>query len=105
MKIACPSCKAQFEVEAQHAGKVAPCPQCGAQMQIPAPVAETVAAAPPAPKVEVVTIRKIAHGVALGLFEYSAICGIVALVCFLIFGSCQARAVNRDVQRAVQGIR
>lgn len=102
MKIACPSCHAQFEVEAQHAGKVAACPQCGAQMQIPAPMAETVAAAPPAPPVEVVTVRKIAHGVALGLFEYSLICGILALVCFLIFGSCYARAVNRDVDEAVR---
>lgn len=101
MKIACPSCQAQFEVEAQHAGKVAPCPQCGNSMQIPAPEAQIVPPEPaaPPPKVEVVTIRKIAHGVALGLFEY------LALVCFLIFGSCQARAVNRDVQRAVQGLR
>ena len=108
MKIACPSCHAQFDVAPEHAGKVAPCPQCGAQMQIPVPPAQIVAA-PADPAAEKKASRRliaqIAHGVALGLFEYSLICGLLTLICFLIFGSCQARAVNRDVQRAVQGIR
>ena len=104
MKIACPSCQAQFEVAPEHAGKVAPCPQCGAQMQIPVPTAQVIgdpaASADPAAekKASRRLIAQIAHGVALGLFEYSAICLALFLIGFLIIGGCQARQMEKQLR-------
>ena len=98
MKIACPSCQAQFEVAPEHAGKVAPCPQCGAQMQIPVPTAQVIGDPAAEKKASRRLIAQIAHGVALGLFEYSAICLALFLIGFLIIGGCQARQMEKQLR-------
>ena len=111
MKIACPSCQAQFEVAPEHAGKVAPCPQCGKSMQIPVPTAQVIGdpAAPADPAAEKKAYRRliaqIAHGVALGIIEYSAILLAISLIGLLIFAAIagvHAKSVNSDIDRAIE---
>lgn len=99
MKIACPSCKSQFEVAEEHAGKVAPCPQCGAQMQIPFPAARIVEAAPaPAPELDV---HKIAKGVALGII----IALLVVIVAVFLLGGYASSRTADDIRQATEGLR
>ena len=106
MKIACPSCQAQFEVAPEHAGKVAPCPQCGKPMQIPFPAARIVETAPapaPAPRREPegLDVHKIAKGVALGII----IALLIVIVAVALLGGYGASRTADNIQRAVQGLR
>lgn len=57
MKIECPYCRAEMEIQPDHLGKRADCPSCKAEMQIPVLTAKIIE--PPQPKpVDRITIQK-----------------------------------------------
>jgi hypothetical protein len=83
IRVACPTCRAQFDVQEAFAGRIAKCPNCNGQIQIPAAASPPVSAAamPPIPGTTAPTgLAGKSSGVTIAGF----VCGIVGLVLSLL---------------------
>lgn len=98
MKIQCPYCRAEMEIEKEHLGKRADCPSCNAEMQIPVLQAKFIELTQP----EMISVKMISRGVVRGLFFFWSIVFAAAVIISIIIGIIAYNEQRNKVKETIE---